>query len=91
MYLYCNKLRRLSDHEDLGISPQGKHIFKCKETGEIRGLSKSKKQEIVEKRNIKKESDRKFYEENGGKVDGHTPLTLTKDQIASIKESLSNQ
>lgn len=90
MYLFCKQLSKMTQHEDLGLDSKGRHLFKCTESGEIRGLSKAKKEAIVEKRALKKESDRKFFEENGGSDNNPRSLKLTKDQILSIKETLDS-
>lgn len=66
-YLYNSKLRKMTDHEDIGLNKHGKRQFKCKETGIIRGYSKNKIKELQAKREVGKEKDLQNlqYEQHG--------------------------
>lgn len=82
-YLYNNKLRKMTDHEDIGLNKQGKRQFKCKETGIIRGYSKNKIKELQAKREVGKEKDLQNlqYEQHG----------ISSDNTAQLREFLKNR
>lgn len=58
-YMLNKRLSKMTDHEDLGMNNKGKRQFKCKETGDIRGYSKSKINQIKASREKSKEIETK--------------------------------
>lgn len=96
-YMLNKKLNKMTDHEDLGINKQGKRQFKCKETGDIRGYSKNKINEIKAKREKLKEQDVKVeYKQHGISNDnvqqlrGFLDSRMQQSQTPNVTETRSH-
>lgn len=56
-YLQNKRTGKMTFHEDIGPNSQGKREFRCSETGDIRGISKKKLDQIKDSRLKAKEVD----------------------------------
>lgn len=86
-YLLNKKLGRITDHEDLGLNKQGKREFRCKETGELRGYSKNKIQQIKAAREKAKEAEAKDTKDDLN----YTSRGVSDDNIQQLRSFLDSR
>ncbi len=76
------RLGRLTPHEDLGIDAQGRHRYRCLETGDERGITKAQRERIVANRMSKNE-------DNAGAKP--TFVTMKDQDVSVLKEYVDQQ
>lgn len=85
--MFNEKLGRLTDHEDLGLNPKGKHQFRCKETGDIRvGSTKLAKDKIRSNRQKRLEQDFKDFE--SGEMGTPGQPQVSNDNVQKLRDFL---
>lgn len=60
MMLYSPSVGRLTEHEDLGLNDQGKHMAKCTESGEIHEIISQARRSILEAKKAERYKERTF-------------------------------
>lgn len=80
----------LTQHAFIGRDKQGRSMYKCQETGEVRGPSKGKMDQIKAQRELAKEHDAQLLNDAPVTPTGG-PLPINNDNIEALRAFLQNE
>lgn len=89
MYLFNKSLNKLTDHEDMGYDSKGIRLYKCRETGEVRSLSKVQKDIISAKREERRLDNLDFDKNRDSLI--KNPSVFNGDNISRLKTMMEEE